>query len=98
MRVGVEGEGDGRVSQQFLNVLGMLTHLEPYRGARVAQVVESDVREPGAFQERLETAVIEVLRVHWCALFGGEYEVPVLPRGRGQPLLVMAFAIGSEGF
>ena len=64
------------MAQKLLDHLGMLTHLESYRGSRMAQAVEPDVRETGVFQERLKAAVVKVPRVYGFALLRGQQRLP----------------------
>jgi hypothetical protein len=61
--------------------------------------VEGESGEPRLVQERLELPMVEVVRVHRLANPVGEHEIVIFPKGaQTQPFLVLAGAVGLEGF
>jgi hypothetical protein len=60
MRVDVQSDAHGGVSEHLGDDLRVDVLAEEKRRARVAEVVESDRPEPGGLQERLEGAIAEV--------------------------------------
>jgi hypothetical protein len=79
VRVGVEGDPDGRVSQEFLYELGMYAAGEQDCGAGVPKVVEADRGQPRALERPLEGSVGEQVGAQKTACAVGEDEVAVLP-------------------
>ncbi len=64
MAVAVEGDGDGRVAEAFLDGLGVGAEGDAEGGAGVAEVVEpGPVRQPRSSDGGLEGASVEVLVV-----------------------------------
>ena len=53
MRIGVQGHGDGRVSQKLLHELGMDTPYQEQGSAGVPEVVEAYLGQTGLLQEWL---------------------------------------------
>ena len=62
MAVGIHRDGDVGVSQELLDVLGMLALHEEYCSARVPEIVQPDGRQPSPPQEGVKVAAQEVIR------------------------------------
>src|SRR5215217_3963913 len=72
---------------------------EQQRGARVAEVVEADRRQPRSLQERLELHVRNGAPVERLARLGGEHEAVLAPQGAHLVYLrKLALQMASEGF
>lgn len=96
MGVGIEGEGDGGVTEAFADGLGVGAGTEHEGGGSVAKVVEAKGFEVGAFHDRGEGAV-EVAGGEGFAGRTGEDEVVVLPGGtEGEPGFVLEAAMFAE--
>ena len=81
MAIGVKGDGDGGVSQQFLDELRMHIPLKQERGASVTQVVEGDLRKACTLQERFEGSLSEVGGVDEPATLASEDETLITVKG-----------------
>src|SRR5918997_5669127 len=64
MGVGVEGYGDGSMSQHLRDDLGVYVSRQEQRRAGMPEVVKPDGRKSGHLEERLEGPLPEVGRVH----------------------------------
>lgn len=81
--VGVERYRDPGVTEDPLEDLGVLAGLQPERCERVPQVVEANVGEVCALEERLEVPRGEVVAVHRPAV--QRWEDEILVPGLGLP-------------
>lgn len=63
VRVPVERAFDAAVSEELLDVGLVRAASKQERGARVAQIVKAQVRQPCTLKERLEVTVGDVLRI-----------------------------------
>src|SRR5215207_1342603 len=62
------------MSKHFGDDLRVHVAGEQQRGARMPEVVEADLRQSGALQERLELQLGDSTPVEWLSGLGGEYE------------------------
>src|SRR5215203_2695713 len=97
MRICVEGNRDGRVTQEFLHELRVDTPAEKYRGACVPEVVEADRRQPRTLQWPLEGSVGEQVRAQEAAGAVREDKPPVFPESPElEPLGVLGGPVALE--
>jgi len=89
--VGVQVHRDAGVgvAEHFADDLGMDPRREQQRGRGVPQVVEANLRQAEALEQRVELALQRVLRVERAAVAGGEDEVQVAPLLAGSPAVVL---------
>jgi hypothetical protein len=99
MRVGIQGDGYGGVSEEFLDDLGVHALAEKERGAGVVEVVETDLpRQPGPLEEAEEGAPGQRPRSHGLARVAREGEAVILPkRAQTQPVFVLGGLVALEG-
>jgi hypothetical protein len=98
VRVGVEGDGCGGVPEHLGDQLQLLAVLEHECGKGVPKVVESDIRQACALEERLVGAAVEVVAAHDGADSGREDESQVTPESRiTQALFALPEAVLFEG-
>lgn len=78
MAVGVEGDGDVGVSEEFLNVLGVDVAGKEQRGAGVTKIMEAYSGQLGLLEERGEGPLTQVGRVDQGTALAGKDEAFVM--------------------
>ena len=98
VRVDVQGDADGGVSEHLGDDLGVDVLREQQRGAGMAEVVKANLWQPRVLQERLEGAVAEVRGVYDGLGLGGEDQASrLLERSQLLHLPELAGEVGLEG-